>query len=40
MYSSHIITAKVVKNCGVSYQCNDIVDFTISVCEITAKINN
>ena len=35
-----ILTAKGVKDCVVSYQCNDMVCFTVSVVGTTADISN
>lgn len=38
--ASGIMTAKGVKDCVVSYQCNDMVCFTVSVIGTTADISN
>jgi len=38
--ASGIMTAKGVKDCVVSYQCNDMVCFTVSVVVTTADVSN
>ena len=38
--ASGIMTAKGVKDCVVSYQCNDMVCFTVSVVGTTADVSN
>lgn len=38
--ASGLMTAKGVKDCVVSYQCNDMVCFTISVIGTTADVGN
>jgi len=38
--ASGIMTAKGVKDCVVTYQCNDMVCFTISVVGTTADVTN
>ena len=38
--ASGIMTAKGVKDCVVSYRCNDMVCFTVSVVGTTADISN
>ena len=38
--ASGIMTAKGVKDCVVSYQCNDMVCFTVSMVGTTADVSN
>jgi len=38
--ASGVMTAKGVKDCVVSYRCNDMVCFTVSVVGTTADISN
>lgn len=38
--ASEIMTAKGVKDCVVSYQCNDMVGFTVSVIGTTTDLSN
>ena len=38
--ASGIMTAKGVKNYVVSYRCNDMICFTVSVVGITADVSN
>lgn len=38
--ASGIMTAKGVKDCVISYQCNDMVCFTVSVVKTTTDVSN